>query len=48
LACTETIYTKEGSVTFPTPKYRRAYKYIFDLFDKSRFDLNSEEEIIDI
>jgi hypothetical protein len=48
LACTETIYTKEGPVTFPTPKYRRAYKYIFDLFDKNRFDLNSEDEIIDI
>lgn len=48
LACTETIYTKEGPFTFPTQKYRRVYKYIFDMFDKNEFGLNSEETIIDI
>jgi hypothetical protein len=48
LACTETVYTKEGPFTFPTRKYRMVYKYIFDLFDKNEFDLNSDETIIDI
>ncbi len=46
--CTETIYTQKGSVTFPTPEYRKMYGYVFDLFDENKFDLNSEETIIDI
>ena len=47
-ACTETIDTQKGSVTFPTSEYRKTYGYVFDLFDENKFDLNSEETIIDI
>jgi hypothetical protein len=48
LACTETIYIKERPITFPTSTYWKIYEYIFDLFDKNDFDLNSEETIVDI
>lgn len=47
-SCTETIDTQKGSVTFPTSEYRKMYGYVFDLFDENKFDLNSEETIIDI
>lgn len=48
LAITETVYTREGSFTFPSRKYRKVYEYIFNLFDKNEFDLHSGETIIDI
>lgn len=46
--CTETIDTKEGPVKFPTLEYRKKYSYVFDLLNENKFDLNSEETIIDI
>lgn len=47
-ACTETVDTRVGPFNFPTRKYRRVYEYVFNLFDKNEFDLNSGETIIDI
>lgn len=45
---TETIYTPEGNISFPTPEYKKRYEYVFSLFDENRFDLYSGDTIIDI
>ncbi len=45
---TETIDTLEGPMSFPTPEYRKVYEHVFGLFDENKFDLHSEETIIDI
>ena len=46
--CTETIDIPECPMSFPTSEYRKIYDYIFNLFDENKFDLYSEETIIDI
>jgi len=46
--CIDTIDIQEDHMKFPTPEYRKTLKYILDLFEENRFDLNLEETIIDI
>lgn len=46
--CAEIIDTQEGPMKFPTQEYRKKYSYVFDLLEENKFELNSDETIIDI